>query len=70
MGELGQLSGNMSKKKVEALMAKLDTDGDGKITLEEFRGLFKEIKQWKLTESNYYVQKSIQLIGPGGAHSL
>jgi len=26
-------------------MAKLDTDGDGKITLEEFRCLFKEIKQ-------------------------
>jgi len=43
IGELGKLGGNMSKKKQEALMAKLDTDGDGKITLEEFRGLFKQI---------------------------
>ena len=34
----------MSKEKIEALMAKLDKDGDGKITLEEFRGLFKQIK--------------------------
>eukprot|EP00090_Calanus_glacialis_P002642 TRINITY_DN11975_c0_g1_i2.p1 TRINITY_DN11975_c0_g1~~TRINITY_DN11975_c0_g1_i2.p1 ORF type:complete len:170 (+),score=71.89 TRINITY_DN11975_c0_g1_i2:70-579(+) len=42
--ELGKLGGNMSQKKREALMTKLDTDGDGKITLEEFRGLFKQIK--------------------------
>ena len=27
---------------MSALMEKLDTDGDGKITLEEFRLLFKE----------------------------
>ena len=32
----------VGQSKLEALMAKLDTDGDGKITLEEFRGLFKE----------------------------
>ena len=42
--ELSKLGGNMSKEKIEALMAKLDKDGDGKITLEEFRGLFKQIK--------------------------
>ena len=34
----------MSKEKLEKLMTKLDTDGDGKITLEEFRGLFKQMK--------------------------
>ena len=34
----------MSKAKLEALMTKLDTDGDGKITLDEFRGLFKQVK--------------------------
>ena len=28
--------------KLSALMEKLDTDGDGKITLGEFRLLFKE----------------------------
>ena len=42
--ELSKLGGNMSKEKLEALMSKLDTDGDGKITLEEFRGLFKQVK--------------------------
>ena len=43
--ELSKLGGgNMSKEKLEKLMAKLDTDGDGKITLEEFRGLFKQMK--------------------------
>ena len=43
--ELSKLGGNMSKEKLEALMTKLDTDGDGKITLEEFRGLFKQVKK-------------------------
>ena len=43
--ELSKLGGgNMSKEKLDKLMAKLDTDGDGKITLEEFRGLFKHMK--------------------------
>ena len=43
--ELSKLGGgNMSKEKLDKLMAKLDTDGDGKITLEEFRGLFKQMK--------------------------
>jgi len=40
--ELSKLGGNMTKAKLSALMEKLDTDGDGKITLEEFRLLFKE----------------------------
>ena len=40
MGELKNL-GNMSMVRTEALMDKLDTDGDGKITLSEFRELFK-----------------------------
>ena len=43
--ELRKLGGgNMSKEKVEKLMNKLDKDGDGKITLEEFRELFKQMK--------------------------
>ena len=33
-------------------MEKLDTDGDGKITLEEFRMLFKEASKW-LGNSQY-----------------
>ena len=41
------MGGKMSKKKLAALMNKLDKDGDGKITLEEFRGLFKEIDNEK-----------------------
>lgn len=40
VGELSQLSSTMSKRKCEALMKKLDVDGDGKITLEEFKALF------------------------------
>ena len=44
-GELSKLGGGMSKEKLAKLMAKLDTDGDGKITLEEFRVLFKQMKQ-------------------------
>ena len=43
--ELSKLGGGMSKEKLEKLMAKLDTDGDGQITLDEFRGLFKQMKQ-------------------------
>ena len=42
--ELIKLGGGMSKEKLAKLMAKLDTDGDGKITLEEFRVLFKQMK--------------------------
>ena len=41
--ELTKLTGDVSKKKLDALMKKLDTDGDGQITLEEFRVLFKEM---------------------------
>ena len=41
--ELTKLTGNMSQKKLDALMKKLDTDGDGQITLDEFRALFKEV---------------------------
>ena len=37
------MTGDVSKKKLDALMKKLDTDGDGQITLEEFRVLFKEM---------------------------
>ena len=45
--ELSKLGGSMSKKKLAALMNKLDKDGDGKITLKEFRALFKEIEEEK-----------------------
>ena len=38
---------NWSQAKLSALMEKLDTDGDGKITLEEFRLLFKEAAKWE-----------------------
>ena len=41
--ELSKLGGSMSEKKLEALMNKLDKDGDGKITLKEFRVLFKHV---------------------------
>ena len=41
--ELSKLTGNVSQKQVDALMKKLDKNGDGKITLEEFRGLFKDM---------------------------
>ena len=37
--------------KLDKLMTKLDTDGDGKITLEEFRGLFKQMKQWTVAHT-------------------
>ena len=46
--ELGKMSQAMSKKKCEALMKKLDTDGDGKITLLEFRALFAETEKWNV----------------------
>ena len=34
--------GKLGHTKTEALMDKLDTDKDGRISLEEFRKLFKE----------------------------
>ena len=40
-GELSRLGSKMDQEKTEALMEKLDADGDGKITLSEFRTLFK-----------------------------
>ncbi|XP_023349870.1 troponin C, skeletal muscle [Eurytemora carolleeae] len=40
-GELGKLGAKMNKDQRDALMTKLDKDGDGKITLDEFRTLFK-----------------------------
>ena len=40
-----KLTGDMDQKQLNALMKKLDKDGDGKITLEEFRELFTEIKK-------------------------
>jgi len=43
VSELSKLGGGkMEKSHQEALMHKLDKDGDGKITLEEFRGLFNK----------------------------
>ena len=43
VGELGMLGGGkLDHTKTEALMDKLDTDKDGRISLEEFRKLFKE----------------------------
>ena len=43
VGELGKLGGGkLDHTKTEALMDKLDTDKDGRISLEEFRKLFKE----------------------------
>ena len=41
--ELTKLKADMTKKQLDALMKKLDTDGDGQITLDEFRLLFKEM---------------------------
>merc|ERR1712106_541338 len=41
IGELGKLGNKMNQEKTVALMEKLDTNGDGKITLSEFRELFK-----------------------------
>ena len=43
--ELTKLTGNMTKKQLDNLMKKLDTDGDGQITLSEFRLLFKEMNK-------------------------
>ena len=40
-GELSKLGDKMNREKTVALMGKLDTNGDGKITLTEFRELFK-----------------------------
>ena len=37
----------MNEEKLEALMNKLDKDNDGKITLKEFRVLFKQIDDEK-----------------------
>jgi len=43
VGELGMLGGGkLDHTKTEALMDKLDTDKDGRISLEEFRKLFRE----------------------------
>ena len=43
VGELGKLGGGkLDHTKTEALMDKLDTDKDGRISLDEFRKLFKE----------------------------
>jgi len=43
VGELGMLGGGkLDHTKTEALMDKLDTDKDGRISLDEFRKLFKE----------------------------
>ena len=39
------MTGDMNQKQLNALMKKLDKDGDGQITLEEFRVLFSEIKR-------------------------
>ena len=39
-----KLTGNINKKQLNALMKKLDKDGDGQITLEEFRVFFTEMK--------------------------
>ena len=38
------MTGNINKKQLDALMKKLDKDGDGQITLQEFRVLFSEMK--------------------------
>ena len=42
--EMMKLTGNINKKQLNALMKKLDKDGDGQITLDEFRVLFTEMK--------------------------
>ena len=46
--ELGKMSQARSKKKCEASMKKLDTDGDGKITLLEFQALFADAEKWNV----------------------
>ena len=43
VGELSMLGGGkLDQEKRTALMDKLDTDGDGRISLTEFRKLFKQ----------------------------
>merc|ERR1719220_761736 len=42
--EMRKLSTKLSEKELSAIMKKLDVDGDGKLTLDEFRKMFPTIK--------------------------
>ena len=49
--DLGKLTKKLSKEEVNSLLVKLDTDGDGQLSFEEFKVLFENAeKRKKVTE--------------------
>ena len=45
--DLGKLTKKLSKDEVASLLAKLDTDGDGQLSFEEFKVLFENADKRK-----------------------
>ena len=45
--DLGKLTKKLSKEEVQSLMSKLDTDGDGQLSFEEFKVLFENADKRK-----------------------
>ena len=45
--DLGKLTKKLSKDEVASLLAKLDTDGDGQLSFEEFKVLFEKADKRK-----------------------
>ena len=49
--DLGKLTKKLSKEEVNSLLVKLDTDGDGQLSFDEFKVLFENAeKRKKVTE--------------------